>query len=612
VRGAEAADITKPHHRNPAIEAKLKAYARELRAAPTEAEHRLWQILRDRRFFDFKFRRQHPVAGYILDFYCADARLAIELDGGQHDAQAAYDTQRDEVLAQQGITVLRFWNNEFLQNPDGMLEMLALALGVFDLSASEAAPSPPAPLPAQRGEGSVPRAAFVSTNSITQGEQVGALWGWLLAQGVKINFAHRTFAWSNEARGKAAVHCVIIGFYLPSPAIGRGAGGEGEGEKTIFEYEDIRGEAHAVKVANINPYLVDAPDVVLPRRSKPICDVPEIGIGNKPIDGGHYLFTSEEKAAFLKLEPAAATYFRRWIGADEFINGYERWCLWLGDCPPAQLRAMPEAMKRVQAVKAERLASKSAPTNKLAETPTRFHVEYIPSATYLLIPRVSSERRAFVPIGFMQPDIFTSDTSLTAPNATLFHFGILTSTMHNAWIRAVCGRLESRYRYSASIVYNNFPWPDCALTPGPSPASGRGETMRAALPSPHAMGRGVGGEGRMAKIEAAAQAVLDARAAHPGASLADLYDPLAMPADLLKAHQTLDKAVDAAYGYKDAATDAARVAFLFARYQELTSLLPPAATAGRKKSALMKQLRCKAVEQETLSSPQRMAGRRDA
>jgi hypothetical protein len=381
---------------------------------------------------------------------------------------------------------------------------------------------------------------FVSTNSITQGEQVGALWGWLLAQGVKIHFAHRTFSWSNEARGKAAVHCVIVGFGLQDVA-----------EKTIFEYEDIKGEAHAIKAANINPYLVDAPDVVLPRRSQPICAVPEIGIGNKPIDGGNYLFTPEEKAVFLAKEPAAEAFFRRWIGADEFINGYERWCLWLGDCPPEKLRAMPAAMQRVQAVKALRLASKSAPTQKLAATPTRFHVENMPDATYLLFPRVSSERRVFIPLGFIEPSTMTSDSALMTRGAAPFHFGILTSTMHNAWVRAVCGRLESRYRYSASIVYNNFPWPEPT------------DKQRVA-------------------IEAAAQAVLDARAAHPNATLADLYDPLTMPSDLLRAHQTLDRTVDAAYAYKDAPTDAARVAFLFARYQAFTSLLPAPAAKPRR------------------------------
>ena len=385
-------------------------------------------------------------------------------------------------------------------------------------------------------------AAFVSTNSITQGEQAGVLWGWLLAQGMHIHFAHRTFQWSNEARGMAAVHCVIIGF-----------GAFDVGKKTIYEYEDIRGEAHAVSARNINPYLVDAPDVVLLNRQHPICAVPEIGIGNKPIDGGHYLFTPEEKAAFIKLEPQAKKWFRRWIGADEFINNYERWCLWLGDCPPDELRRMPEVMKRVEALRELRLASKSAPTQKLAATPTRFHVENIPDAPYLLIPRHSSETRRYLPMGFIDPASLSGDANLIIGKATLFHFGILSSAMHNAWMRYTCGRIKSDYRYSAGIVYNNFPWPD-------EPA----DKQRAA-------------------VEAAAQAVLDARAQFPQSSLADLYDPLTMPPALVKAHQALDRAVDACYRKAAFASDAQRVEFLFERYQQLTSLLPAAAKKTKRK-----------------------------
>ena len=403
------------------------------------------------------------------------------------------------------------------------------------------------------------RCAFVSTNSITQGEQVGALWGWLLAQGVHIHFAHRTFAWSNEARGKAAVHCVIIGFGL-----------QDRPGKVIYEYEDIKGEPHPRPASNINPYLVDAPNVVLPRRSKPICDVPEIGIGNKPIDDGNYLFSTQEREAFIAQEPASAQWFRRWLGADEFLNGYERWCLWLGDCPPAQLRAMPHAMQRVQAVKAFRQASKSAPTQKLAATPTRFHVENMPQASYLLFPRVSSEKRRFVPLGFIDQRILTSDSALMSAGATLFHFGILSSTMHNAWVRAVCGRLKSDFRYSAAIVYNNYPWP---FTPA-------AEQAHASDAQVHKV---------QAAIESAAQAVLDARAAHSGSSLADLYDPLTMPADLLKAHQRLDAAVDKAYqlagGPKTYAGDAERVAFLFSLYQRQTGLLAAAPAPRRRRGA---------------------------
>lgn len=359
------------------------------------------------------------------------------------------------------------------------------------------------------------------------------------------------------------MHCVIVGFEL-----------EDRPGKMIYEYEHIKGEPHAVPAANINPYLVDAPDVVLPRRSTPICPVPEIGIGNKPIDDGNYLFTTEEKLAFIAQEPASAKWFRRWLGSDEFLNGYERWCLWLGDCPPAELRAMPEAMKRVQAVKAARLASKSVPTQKLAATPTRFHVENMPATPYLVLPEVSSERRQFIPFGFEQPSTLCSNLVKLAPNATLFHFGILSSTMHNAWVRSTCGRLESRYRYSKDIVYNNFPWPDLS----PSSESNRPTFLV---------------ERAQAAIETAAQAVLDARAkfqtGKQPASLADLYDPLTMPPELLHAHQKLDAAVDKAYeasgGKKSYKSDAERVAFLFELYQKYTSLLPAATAVPKKRKA---------------------------
>jgi hypothetical protein len=400
------------------------------------------------------------------------------------------------------------------------------------------------------------RSAFVSTNSITQGEQVGVLWGWMLSQGIRIQFAHRTFNWSNEARGKAAVHCVIVGFGLNEYS-----------DKTLYEYEDIKGTPLAVIAKNINPYLVDAPDVVLPRRNKPICDVPEIGIGNKPIDDGNYLFSTEERDAFIALEPKSEKWFRRWLGADEFLNGYERWCLWLGDCPPSELRAMPEAIKRIQAVKASRLASKSAPTRKLADRPTRFHVENMPESTYLVLPETSSERRLFIPFGFENPETLCSNAVKMAPNASLLHFGVLSSTMHNTWVRATCGRLESRYRYSKDIVYNNYPWPGFAG----EPLSDKHRTA----------------------IEQAAQCMLDARAQFAGSSLADLYDPLTMPPALLKAHQKLDTAVDAAYqpsgGKKAYVSDTERVAFLFELYQRITSLLPVAATKKTRKTKVTKR-----------------------
>ncbi len=334
-----------------------------------------------------------------------------------------------------------------------------------------------------------------------------------------------------------------------------GFGAEDRSDKTIYDYRDVRGEPTTIPAKRINPYLVDAADALLPNRSSPICAVPKIGIGNKPIDGGHYLFSSEERDAFVKKEPDSARWFRRWLGSDEFINGWERWCLWLGDCPPGELRKMPLALERVEAVRAFRLASKSQPTRKLALTPTRFHVENIPSSTYLIVPKVSSERREIIPIGFESETTLSSDLVFVVASASLFHFAVLTSAMHMAWVRSVCGRLESRYRYSAGIVYNNFPWPIDASN-----------AQRAA-------------------IEKAAQTVLDARAAHPGSTLADLYDPLTMPVNLLKAHQTLDRVVDAAYGKRAFSGDAERVAFLFEHYQKLTSSLLPVVPAKRRKPA---------------------------
>jgi hypothetical protein len=406
------------------------------------------------------------------------------------------------------------------------------------------------------------RCAFVSTNSITQGEQVGVLWGWMLAQGVHIHFAHRTFSWSNEASGKAAVHCVIIGFEL-----------EDRSGKVIYEYDDIKGEPHAVVARNINPYLIDGPNVVLPRRPRPISKVPEIGIGNKPIDDGNYLFTTEEKLAFIALEPSSERWFRRWLGAIEFLNGIERWCLWLGDCPPSELRAMPEAMKRVQAVKAARLASKSPPTQKLADTPTRFHVEFMPNTSYLVIPEVSSERRNYIPLGYLPPEILASNKLRLLPNAALWQFGVLHSSMHMAWTRYTTGRMKSDFQYSISIVYNNFPWPELAQISKTNQPKDPVQPAQAA-------------------IEIAAQTVLDVRAKFQSgpqtATLADLYDPLTMPPELLKAHQKLDAAVDRAYeasgGKKSYKSDAERVAFLFELYQKYTSLLPSPPIKAKRQS----------------------------
>jgi hypothetical protein len=375
-------------------------------------------------------------------------------------------------------------------------------------------------------QGNAIRCAFVSTNSITQGEQVGVLWSWMLANGMKIFFAHRSFQWSNEAANNATVYCVIIGFTASNISY-----------KWLFEYDDSKGEAQCVQAKNINPYLVDAPDVVLFNRSKPINDVPQIGIGNKPIDGGNYLFSEQEMLEFLEKEPQSKPYFRKWLGADEFLNGWHRYCLWLGECSPSELKAMPEAIKRVEAVREFRLKSKSTPTIKLASSPTRFHVENIPKTSFMILPKVSSERRLYVPIGFVENNVLASDLVFITKGASIYHFGILTSIMHNSWLRHVCGRLGNGYRYSAGIVYNNFPWPE--------------------MPSAK----------HKQAIEVAAQAVLDARTQFPDSTLADLYDPLTMPPVLLKAHQALDKAVDASYCKTNFKTEAERVAFLFEKYQ---------------------------------------------
>ncbi len=373
------------------------------------------------------------------------------------------------------------------------------------------------------------RAAFVATNSITQGEQVNILWQALLKRGVKIHFAHRTFAWNNEARGKAAVHCVIIGFALEDCI-----------HKVLYDYENINGDPHMVEVANINPYLVAAPNLVVVNRSDPLCNVPAMRFGSMPRDGGHLLFTNEEYATFLVAEPNAKQWLRPYTGADEFLNGWRRWCLWLVHSSPAELRQLPKVLARIEKVKQFRLASKAATTRKFAETPSLFCQIAQPGGDYLLVPRVSSERRRYIPIGFMPADVIGNDAVLTVENATYYHFGVISSAMHMAWMRVVCGRLKSDYRYSKDIVYNNFPWPT------PTPAQTKA-------------------------IELAANGVLDARNLYPGSTLADLYDPLTMPPALLKAHKALDKAVDAAYGTQTFDTERQRVELLFDLYQKLTA-----------------------------------------
>jgi hypothetical protein len=376
------------------------------------------------------------------------------------------------------------------------------------------------------------KVAFVSTNSITQGEQVGVLWSYLLEQGAKIHFAHRTFKWNNEARGKAAVHCVIIGFGLFEVS-----------RKHLFDYQTPVSDPHVIETKNINPYLIDVADLIIQSRRKPLSNVPEIVFGSMPNDGGHLLLSDDEKADLVSVEPEAEPFIRPFMGAHEFINNERRWCLWLKDALPNQLRAMPEVMKRVDKVREHRLESQREATQQLADYPTLFGEDRQPDTTYVLIPSVSSERRRYVPIGFMPSSTIASNLCLIVPNATPYHFSLLTSAMHMAWMRQVCGRLKSDYRYSNNLVYNNFPFP----------------------PEPD--------EKKRARVEQTAQAILDAREQFTGATLADLYDPNAMPKPLLDAHRANDEAVDAVYGTRRFKTDLERLEFLFDLYRQYTDPL---------------------------------------
>lgn len=372
-------------------------------------------------------------------------------------------------------------------------------------------------------ENSYIRVAFVSTNSITQGEQVASVWEPLYTRfGIHINFAHRTFIWDSEASLKAHVHCVIVGFsslYNPK-------------EKKLYTGERMK------IVSDINPYLIEAPITFVKSRSKPICDVPEMTTGNRPADGGHLIIEAEDYEAFLEKEPNAVKFIKKLTGAVEYINRKDRYCLWLVNIEPSELRKMPEVMKRVELCREDRL--KGAPDRqKLADTPTLFREIKNPDE-YIIVPRVSSENRRYIPLGFLSGDVIPTDSATIIPEAGIYEFGILTSNVHMAWMRAVCGRLKSDYRYSKDIVYNNFPW--CNPTPE-----------------------------QRTRIEQTAQAILDARDLFPNSSLADLYDSVAMPPQLRKAHQLNDKAVMEAYGFPiKNFTESDCVAELMKLYQELT------------------------------------------
>jgi hypothetical protein len=378
------------------------------------------------------------------------------------------------------------------------------------------------------------KVAFVSTNSITQGEQVGVLWNYLLKQNIKIHFAHRTFKWSNEARGQAAVYCVIIGFSnFDVPG------------KYIYDYETPKSEPQIVKAKNINPYLIDTDNLIIENRSESISNVPQISFGSMPNDDGNFLFTDEEKIEFLKKEPKAKKYIRPLISAKEFINGEKRWCLWLENISPSEIRSLPEVAKRVENVRKYRLNSKREATNKLAEYPYLFGEIRQPKSEFIFIPLTSSENRKYIPIAFFNKDNIVNNTCSVIEKADYYHFGVLTSLMHNAWMRQVCGRLESRYRYSNKLVYNNFPFP-------------QNPTVK-----------------QKERVEKAVKEMLDIREKYfaKGATLADLYDPVAMPKDLTDAHKEIDDAVDQCYRKEKFTTELQRLEYLFELYKQYTSPL---------------------------------------
>jgi type I restriction-modification system DNA methylase subunit len=374
------------------------------------------------------------------------------------------------------------------------------------------------------------KVALVSTNSICQGEQATILWSYLINNyKIKIHFAHRTFKWNNEAKGNAAVHCIIVGF-----------ANFDTNNKFIFDYQNIKGEAVIIKVKNINPYLVDARDILIENRSSPICNVPKMLYGSKPTDGGHFILTLDEKNDIIKKEPLSEKFIKKYVNAQEFLNNQFRYCLWLVDAKPEELKKLPEVMKRVELVKNFRSQSIAESTRNF-QNHALFRQVTQPNSDYILIPSTTSERRKYIPFGFLSKEIILSNASFSIEKTTLYHFGVLNSIMHMAWVKTTCGRLKSDFRYSKDIVYNNYPWPE-----NPS-------------------------EKQIKAIETAAQNVLDARLEFPNSSLADLYDPLTMPPALVKAHNDLDKAVDLAYRPQAFTSEANRMVFLFELYEKYTA-----------------------------------------
>jgi hypothetical protein len=382
------------------------------------------------------------------------------------------------------------------------------------------------------------KCAFVSTNSIVQGQHTSILWGNLMQNyGIKIHFAHRTFKWSNEAKGNAAVYCIIVGFYFEQNAsIELGLN---QVIKEIYDYENIKGDAHKIIAKNINPYLIDAKNIFIDKRSKPLCNVPEMNFGNMPADGGHYLFTDKEKNDFLAKEPLAEKYFKAFISAREFLHNEKRWCLWLEDFIPQEIHQLKLVKERISLV--QKLREKSS-RPYLANIPTLFaQITQPKGKDFLLIPSTTSENRKYMTLGLFKSTNISSNSCHIIPDGNLFQFGILSSKMHMSWVKVVCGRLKSDYRYSKDIVYNNFPWPE-------SPT-----------------------EKQLKLIKEKAQKVLDTRAKYPDSSLASLYDALTMPPDMVRAHAELDKAVDSAYRATPFSTDASRMEYLFDLYEKYSA-----------------------------------------
>ena len=397
-------------------------------------------------------------------------------------------------------------------------------------------------------QGSHARIAFVATNSITQGEQVAQLWPALFDRyGLEIVFAHQTFAWGSDARGVAHVHVVIVGLFDRNSA---------SGERRLFAYETPADDSQEIRVSAISPYLIDVgrlddAHLVVQRRRTPIADFPKIGVGTKPVDGGHYLFGEEEREAFLVQEPSAASLLRPFLGGDEYINNKKRWILHVSGESPSLLRSLPNVMERIRAVRQYRTNEAGKLGRSLAEQPTDYHVSVVPERSFLVIPEVSSERRRYVPIGWLTPPAIPSNQLLVVQNAELWQFALLTSAMHMAWLRYIGGRLESRYRYSSGLVYNTYPMPP--------------------------------GDADLSKLEPPAQAILDARAAHPEATLADLYDPDLMPPNLRRAHQALDRAVDRLYRRAGFASERERVEHLFALYEKMRAPLEAGVRGKRRR-----------------------------